>query len=351
MRPESMNRSETEKAAAVLRMAVPRMSQHQIAATPRNYAVWYQYVEGSNPALKKRIDELLSRAVTFDDELNDSLFEEYVSECNLKRVSGIRDDIQEIIEDVNNTLAETGQQADDYGGVLDRFVRDLDEGSDTARLRELVKRLARETRDMRHATKELRERVERNAAEMEELKNQLEKVREEACTDPLTGLANRQALYDALQRVEESPSPDGDSLLLFDIDHFKRINDGYGHLVGDKVIRFVSGSIKKQAHGSALAARYGGEEFVLLLPGHSLEKAANIGEHVRKLVEDAKLVRSDTKEPLGRITLSCGIARYRPGEATTAWLERADQALYRAKESGRNRVLVEAPGAPRARAS
>ncbi len=345
-----MSNTENQHSATLLRMVLPRMGKHQVPTTPHNYAVWYRYLEGSDAKLTKHMDALIEAGASFTGKLNEELYNTFVSECNLPHMSRIRDNMRDIIGDVSESLTQAGDRADSYGGTLDRFARDIDAGSDTASLHRKIQELIRETAKMSHSTQQLRSDFDDKNAEIEELKAQLSKAREEACTDPLTGMANRQALYDAIEVISDDPAP-SDALLILDIDHFKQFNDNYGHLVGDKVIRFVASTIKRQAHGQAIAARYGGEEFVLVLPEHTLQQATNVAEHIRRTVEEAKLVRSDTKEPLSQITLSCGIARYRPSEDASDWLERADQALYHAKKHGRNQVVHESMlGTPNSKA-
>jgi diguanylate cyclase len=158
----------------------------------------------------------------------------------------------------------------------------------------------------------------------------------------LTGLLNRKGFSQALDsetvRVSESRNL---SLLMIDIDHFKKVNDTYGHLLGDKVIRFVGMTVKDRIKGKDLAACYGGEELAVLLPETSLAGARSVAEEIRRAMATARIQRLDNGQAIGAITVSLGVAQYRPGETHEALIARADAALYRSKESGRNRVSVE----------
>jgi diguanylate cyclase len=127
---------------------------------------------------------------------------------------------------------------------------------------------------------------------------------------------------------------------MLDIDHFKAVNDTHGHLIGDRVIRFVAQVMQKNTKGQDTAARYGGEEFTLLLPGTPSAGAKSVAETIRAAVSKAQLVRADNKKPLGQITISAGVATFRKGEDIMEFINRADQALYRAKKEGRNRVSL-----------
>jgi diguanylate cyclase len=162
-------------------------------------------------------------------------------------------------------------------------------------------------------------------------------------TDPLTKLANRKffdqslagAMADAMRRNESL------SLLMCDVDHFKNFNDTYGHLTGDQVLRLVAQSVKQNVKGKDVAARYGGEEFVVALPNTTLQSAITVAEHVRRAVMTKELVKRSTGEKLGRVTISIGAAALHPDDTALTLIERADQCLYAAKRSGRNRVICE----------
>lgn len=181
----------------------------------------------------------------------------------------------------------------------------------------------------------------RRVAEMEleaqQFRQHIEEQRQKSLTDPLTGLPNRAAWSERLDLEIARHQRYGGQLLMavLDIDHFKRINDGYGHLAGDRVLKIIAGELQKRLRKTDFIARFGGEEFVLLIPGTPLEGGVQLLETLRAAVEACPF--HFRGEPV-TITLSGGIAEFRNDEATEATFERADQALYRAKGSGRNRV-------------
>lgn len=162
-----------------------------------------------------------------------------------------------------------------------------------------------------------------------------------AATDELTGLANRHAfniLVDKLLAdVRREPRPI--SMLLMDIDRFKEINDRHGHLTGDEVLTSVAGALRGALRESDIATRWGGEEFLILLKGSDLDQATQIAEKLRDRVDSMPL--GIEGQPI-RITVSVGVAQYVPGEAPETTVDRADRALYEAKQGGRNRVCVAA---------
>ncbi len=197
--------------------------------------------------------------------------------------------------------------------------RDSSEDDVAERLQGLVKRVA----EMEQEAQQFREHIEEQ--------------RQKSLLDPLTGLPNRAAWSERLDLEVARRQRYGGQLLLavLDVDHFKRINDGYGHLAGDRVLKIIAGELSKRLRKTDFIARFGGEEFVLLIPATPLEGGVQLLETLRAAIEACPFHFKG--EPV-TITFSAGIAEFRNGEATEVTFERADQALYRAKGAGRNRV-------------
>lgn len=185
--------------------------------------------------------------------------------------------------------------------------------------------------------KGLAERVANMEQEAQGYRDHLEVQRQKALVDPLTGLPNRAAWSERLDHEVNLWHQRGNSLSLamLDLDHFKRINDGYGHLAGDKVLKIIASVLRKRLRPGDFIARFGGEEFVLLMPDSPLANALSAGEVLRAAIEVCPFHFKG--EPV-TITVSMGVAQFQPGERSDLALKRADEALYRAKAAGRNRV-------------
>ena len=155
--------------------------------------------------------------------------------------------------------------------------------------------------------------------------------------DPLTGLPNRAAWSEQIEREMQRWQENGGDLAMaiLDLDHFKQINDGYGHLAGDKVLKIVAEQLRKRLRGQDFIARFGGEEFVLLLPDTSPADALQVVETMRLAVEACPF---HFKGERVVVSTSIGLSAFRPGEVADQVLKRADAALYRAKQRGRNCV-------------
>jgi diguanylate cyclase len=185
--------------------------------------------------------------------------------------------------------------------------------------------------------KGLAERVAHMEQEAQGYREHLEVQRQKALIDPLTGLPNRAAWSERLDQEVNLWHQRGNSLSLamLDLDHFKRINDGYGHLAGDKVLKIIANVLRKRLRPNDFIARFGGEEFVLLMPNSSLTEALAAGDALRTAIEACPFHFKG--EPV-TITVSMGVAQFQPGERSDLALKRADAALYRAKAAGRNQV-------------
>jgi diguanylate cyclase len=157
-----------------------------------------------------------------------------------------------------------------------------------------------------------------------------------ATKDPLTGAGNRRGLDAKLAEVVNSFRRTGtqSSLILLDLDHFKKVNDLYGHAVGDQILKRVTEIINLRIRVTDSLYRIGGEEFIVALEGADLHKAAHLAEQLRTLVDANELV------PDHAVTISLGVAELKDGESANDWLHRADEALYRAKDAGRNSTSV-----------
>ncbi|MGN6581230.1 MAG: diguanylate cyclase [Bordetella sp.] len=179
-----------------------------------------------------------------------------------------------------------------------------------------------------------------NAMLTEQLRERLRAAKLDATTDPLTGLANRRVLDSALvtwqSRVVHSARQL--SVLMIDIDHFKQINDTYGHEVGDRVLRAFAEHVRSLLRSQDLFARHGGEEFVILLPDTPVEAASHAGNRIRASLESTPLIN----DPPVRITVSIGVAQHQDGESIDTTMARADAAAYSAKHLGRNKVHLAA---------
>jgi len=182
------------------------------------------------------------------------------------------------------------------------------------------------------------ERIQVMEVEAQTFRSHLEEQRQQALIDSLTGLPNRAGLQKRMNEEYERWQRYGGQLLLvvLDVDHFKSINDRFGHLAGDKVLRLISLQVSRRLRKTDYIGRFGGEEFVVLMPGTTLDQGAIALEELRSGIEGSPFHFKNERVP---VTISIGYTQFCTGDTLDNVFERADQAMYQAKEQGRNRVV------------
>ena len=341
----SQNSSDYERTISIGEKAFAHIRGHRTAAYPRAYELWYTYVTGHHPALMRAVNDLLRKFGRVTQSELDDIYDRFIN-TNRFTAEAERATVRLLsqMDTVGEALDEAKGQINEYRGTLNGSVDEMEVGVDETRLRAIISDLTASTRNMSRLNAKLSEQLNDAKDEVVELREALESIRTESQIDPVTTLANRMffdtALADAVRHAQRT----GDtlSILMTDIDHFKKFNDMYGHLTGDQVLRLVALSIKQNVKGLDTAARFGGEEFAVILPGCDLKGALQVAEQVRKAVMSRELVKRSTGENLGRVTISIGAATLRKEDTPNTLIERADVALYAAKRGGRNQVVAEA---------
>jgi len=330
---------EVQQATENLRLALPLLSKHKSPINPVNYAVWYEYVSGENLALSNAIDALLIDNKIINTETSQSLYEKHVLMDMPDRLenthNGLKLVVDNTLSDINNVESTTNQC---LSGFTDSQM-DLENCNNINDLKILIGNILTNTEKMFETSNDLKQSLEQSSQEIAQLKQDLEAVKEAAQTDALTGLLNRGALNNELNTLCEGTSTDS-ALILFDLDHFKNINDSYGHLLGDKVIQFFAALLTKHSGEHCLSARYGGEEMALLLLNTSQQKAFDIADTIRINFANSRLKKRGSDESIGQVTVSAGISMKNKSDTPSELIERADKALYQSKEKGRNQINV-----------
>nr|WP_321985886.1 diguanylate cyclase [uncultured Lichenicoccus sp.] len=317
------------------------MSRLDITMTPANYEVWLEYHLHRSPELTRVIDIMISNRLQFDDavlkDLHDRFFSTAREEQALRSTSSrIQETLREIVSVVTNGQTDTSR----FGRVLHETWTGLELGE--AAFGPLLKRFIEQTEEMVTRTDRLSGRLKNSAQAIETLEQTLLNARREAATDGLTGLQNRRA-FDVLLREQAGAAMNSGedlTLLLLDVDHFKKVNDRWGHQKGDEVLCLVATTLRAAVHDAAFPARYGGEEFAIIVPNTRPDAAAALAERVRRSIEAQSFTVPTAPESLEGVTISIGGSCYEPGEPLAEWLQRADSALYAAKQEGRNRVIM-----------
>lgn len=261
-------------------------------------------------------------------------FRSAISEAELSEmVERAKDDILA----ARATADQTGREVSDYSAALDISAFDA---SDPEQMAMTIHALQELTQDMVVRTARAEAELSARSKAMGKLNTRLAQTQKQAMTDALTGLPNRRGFDAELETAIDAAHRKGSALSVgfCDIDHFKRVNDEHGHATGDRVIRHVAKCLSSDTGTKCHVARHGGEEFALLFTGMDAAQAFAQLDRAREALTAKRLMSRDTQLPLGTISFSGGIATLHSGESASKLLARADQALYAAKNAGRNRV-------------
>jgi diguanylate cyclase len=335
-----------DQAAEYMRLAIPLMKKYGIAMTPANYAVWYEYVAGTNAALQDAVDTHLDENTQLNDQQSRELYERFFDrERDQSALLEMRQNLKLLLSEVLSFVSTSAVTSQSVSTNLIDIIDKISPEMSSDDIQEVINEVITETRLAASNSDLLVERLNATVSEMKDLKKDLDAAKREAKTDTLTKLANRKAFDIVLEKAAvDSDTNNIEVCIIFaDLDLFKRVNDVHGHLVGDQVLKVIARSLTGAVKGRDLVARYGGEEFAIILLNTTLVNAKKVAENIRAEIAAKRIQRKDSRESIGKITMSFGVARYFPSEGAESFLQRADRALYMSKRNGRNTVTEALP--------
>ena len=340
MQKANYSQAELVHSVSVFKDTVPLMRSNGIPLTPENYALWYTYSNGSLDGLNQAINKNLERGIEFSKRLNQELYDMYIESNDTQALDGYQAATKELIEKLLLELKEVTGGSDDYVTSMEICEKQLQENPDVSQLNDIVGQVIEKTKNINETNRDLAESLKQMEGEINILKSGVVSLTEQANTDQLTKIANRRGFERKYELLEQDFAENGKefSLLLIDIDHFKKFNDTHGHTIGDKVLSYVASTLNSCLDMEDFVARFGGEEFVIALKNANQEKALKTADKLRVTVSNKKLRSNQAKGCLGNVTISIGVATIKSGEDLDSLLDRADKAMYQAKDNGRNQI-------------
>ncbi|MBF0169784.1 MAG: GGDEF domain-containing protein [Nitrospinae bacterium] len=339
------------RSTQIARAAIPFMSERAIPITPTNYLIWYEYYDGRKIELKEEIDQLKARNALFDEDLHLDLyrrhFERTGEEELVDKMAGemavldkVNNAAQRILAPITEDLAKLSAHNRNYAEKLSDLNRSISDDDSAENVRQIVRTLQAATDEAVRENRSVGDHLSTYRQSMDDLRQSLYKAMADARRDDLTGIANRRAFNEdfagEIEWVKRQGAVSG--LVIFDIDKFKRINDTYGHPVGDNALVAIATIVSHVLLGAGRLYRFGGEEFAALIRGRGAEDARKLAESARKAVEANEFTIRGKVEA---ITISGGVAAITLDGGPANILKRADDALYLAKSSGRNVIKTE----------
>ncbi len=310
--------------------------RHDLGVTPRNLAIAHGIVSGATPGLARLVCEReLAGECVSQQYLDENCHPDTPHDPDHAGLERLMDRIEHAIGGFAQTTAAAHSETGAIRTSMQGHIEDVGIG---APRKENIVRLSNAVLD---TLQRVQQSMQRSQDRTRDLQQQLDKARIAANSDHLTGLPNRRAFEHAFGRFRTEAAADGQPLFvaICDVDHFKRINDGFGHETGDRLLRAIAGVLQRYTAQDCFVARHGGEEFVILIRGANAADALARVNRARRELAGRKFVARRSRQPIGQVTFSAGLADVFATDNPRDALAAADAALYRAKQNGRNQVV------------
>ena len=315
---------------------------NDLDVSPTNLVLAHSAFSGRNPRLARQIVAQAQSAEGINQKWLNEVDEQESDQPDRVELDRLMTRLETNIEAFHANTKEARTVTSDYGTELEQHVVDLEQLQKTGRI---VSNLADLAKVMLDRTRKAEDDMRKSEDEAKALRRSLDRAKRDAELDYLTGLPNRRAFEVLLDRhyKEARAAVEPLSIAFCDIDEFKKVNDLHGHEAGDRVIKAIADTLARISNDHCHVARHGGEEFVMLFRGLTPTQAAEKLDDAREALADRRLINRKTDEPFGQITFSGGVADVFGHGDTRAALKAADEALYKAKAGGRNRIEIADP--------
>jgi|TARA_R100001244_G_scaffold41624_1_gene37450 diguanylate cyclase len=334
--------------AQCLKKAIPLMVKYRMPVTPINYAIWYCYIQGSNPSLNAELDHVIAEQQTCSQDKAKEIFDKHLTQDDLAFFQEMTEKFHTTMEQVQQDISTTLEHSKSFTTSLVDSQNELNMLADVNSYNEIlgcVERLTDDSIAMQDYAREFQTKLAVAYNEIKDLKEALNISKEAADTDTLTGFYNRGKFDSDIVKFcfEYSEKAQEDSLavlIMFDIDHFKRFNDDFGHQKGDEVLRLVAKKVRENTTETANIYRYGGEEFCITAYFDTINDIIAFADCIRLAIAKLAIRKKHDVTAKRAISASFGLAILRPFTNSSVLVERADRALYIAKTHGRNRIEI-----------
>ena len=272
-----------EESGKYLRLTLQYISKYNLPYNPINYALWYEYTTGRNEQLITDIQTLQKNEIDISFEVVLKLFRKHVTDSQVILAEKKADEFQAILTEVTRQLSNSSSKLNDQGNSLKSHVEKLSRPTSMEDVSTIAQEIMSETKSVVISSQNLKKQMDATVSEIRTLKEELKGIKQAARTDMLTGLLNRRGFDEAISEAQQYSITGNKafSIILTDIDHFKKVNDTHGHLIGDNVLKMLSRLLNEHIKGKDIAARFGGEEFIIILPETPLKGAFILAEQIR----------------------------------------------------------------------
>ncbi|MFM5886122.1 MAG: diguanylate cyclase [Novosphingobium sp.] len=315
------------------------LAYHQLEISVRSLTIAFQYLSGEEPHLVRLIDGRMQQRLPLTLDWLDAALDAVGHGSEVAQMAKLMERLESSIDEFGKTSRDAHRATSDYNSALEAHVTELEQ---VTKAGDVISDLATIAKVMLKRTRDIEKQMLRSEAQTRALRKRLDEARRSADEDHLTGLPNRRAFEIRFEEEHRAAAAaiEPMTLAFCDIDHFKKINDTHGHDAGDRVLKLVAESLARLTDDRCHVSRHGGEEFVMLFRGTTLADAFDRLEALREQLAERRLVNRATDMPFGQITFSAGMTDVFAYPDRRSALKAADDALYRAKQEGRNRIVV-----------
>jgi diguanylate cyclase len=329
--------------AALIEQLFDFLARTGLDPVPDHYELAWHYLTCASATQRIMVESCMLEHGGIDPMQAVDLLDRIRTAISERELQMMVDEAREKMSEAAALTDQSGRQVAEFGDALGEsaaaFAEGKSAGADQAAR---IRKLQNLTAEMIERAAQAEAQLKARSKAISQLRSRLAQTQKQALSDPLTNLPNRRAFEVCLKAAIDNAHHMGRplSVAFCDIDFFKRINDTHGHATGDRVIHHVAEILNRASSAEVHVARHGGEEFALIFEQMSASAAVASIDQIRLRLSAKRMVAKDTMLPIGEVTLSAGVAQLHSGESSTAVLARADQALYEAKNSGRDRVCV-----------
>ena len=329
-----------EKSSEQLRLVLPLLSQHGSDFGPESYALWFSFVNADRPALHAELSVHVAQGERLSGESTHALYCRHLRDAESTTLTNVQEAFMHLLTE----MASSSSRMHTINASSQAHIQAIAAPVSVPEFERGRAQFAEHAQLVAASLLTFGSQLSVAQSQVNDLRDELRLVRGEARVDALTTLQNRRAFDETLlERAGDALADDTPlALIMIDVDHFKAFNDQLGHVMGDKALRTVAGVIQQNVKGKDFAARYGGEEFAVLLPDTALVHAIRVAENLRAAVERIRIRKAGSGDIVRSLTVSCGVAMLKNDDALLDLVDRADSALYAAKQAGRNRVITAA---------
>lgn len=318
------------QAAIIAEQVLNEIKELKVSASPVHFTLLYEKASQLDHELAENLCSLIETK-QYNDQTVRPIYRDLI-----KRILNKQLPTSEVARLLTEALSNINSWSQHSSAEQEKLEVNLDKLKSSKNQQEIEHYLAQEiipsVKSLNDSTAQLKSKLNDSVSVIKKLQQELEDATQLAKTDSLTGIANRRGFNELMEKQITASKDKGltFSMLLIDLDHFKQVNDDYGHLVGDSALRYIAKLLRAETKGHDQIARFGGEEFVILLTNINYDNAMRYAERLRSKIEKKSLKIRDHDKPL-KMTVSMGIAMYQMGESADDLFKRADQALYLAK--------------------